>query len=288
MVGYGRSTGERELARRVRFGVRVGTEPYAPELEGSTAARRRLESKLGHQLPIAVWFMNWTAPWRQDAASELSALGDYDILLSWETPGVQMSDIAAGALDGHFKALLQAAAQFPGRVVIRLFHEPNGDWYDWAPAHPGGLTTGPDEFKRGWRHLVEVGRSVGAENIDFMFCANSEDRGPYRMEELYPGDAYVDLIGHDGYTQGQQSFDELHEPMYERLTRLNAGADYYIAECGINADATADWFERAYVSQRFPRLRAVCWFSVREFAIDRDPAAVAVHRANLHDMPRPR
>jgi hypothetical protein len=116
------------------------------------------------------------------------------------------------------------------RVYLRLAWEMNGDWFNWMPAWDGddiqvaGTTPiGPQgcsalaskeaAFVASWRHIhdVIVGQGLDSKHLAWDFSVNAGDadtgwcddystaRGTGLMEHLFPGDAYVDWIGIDGY-----------------------------------------------------------------------------------------
>ena len=63
-------------------------------------------------------------------------------------------------------------------------------WARWAP-------TG---YIEAWQHIWTIFQSQGATNVAFVWCPSI--KGPTRLA-YYPGDAYVDWIGWDGYDRKQ-------------------------------------------------------------------------------------
>ena len=66
----------------------------------------------------------------------------------------------------------------------------------------------------------------GANNVNWVWCPNIDPDGIfYDLSSLYPGDAYVDWTGLDGYNWGTNptkpdrwlSFDELYGSTYHRI-----------------------------------------------------------------------
>jgi mannan endo-1,4-beta-mannosidase len=274
---------EPELITRARFGAYASNEPY-PEDPHFT-----LESVVGSKLPIASWFVAWGSPWVSSAAQALSAKGGYDILCCWEAHGVNFADIISGAKDSVIKDFVTSADSYSGgEVVIRLFHESNGNWYDWAPRSGNPYVSTADQWIKAFQHVVTVGRSVSSK-VKWMFCVNGNDSGGPTAEALWPGSGYVDVIGHDAYALhglSNGSFDTVHSPMYARVANLDATAPYWIGETGIgNQNGASGWYQDAYASRRLPRVSTVCWFNTQQFTITADPASLAVHKAQLARMP---
>jgi len=80
--------------------------------------------------------------------------------------------------------------QFP--IVFRPFHEMNGNWFWWGSKLKGGRET----YKQAYRILVDYIR----ERSDyFLFCWSPDKK---LTLDYYPGSEYVDIIGFDGYGQG--------------------------------------------------------------------------------------
>ncbi|MDQ8184153.1 glycosyl hydrolase [Pelagicoccus sp. SDUM812002] len=80
--------------------------------------------------------------------------------------------------------------QFP--IIFRPFHEMNGKWFWWGSRLEGG----PETYRKAFQLLVEY-MSERSEYI--LFCWSPDKSFPL---EYYPGDDYVDVIGFDGYGQG--------------------------------------------------------------------------------------
>ncbi len=104
----------------------------------------------------------------------------------------------------------------------------------------------------------------GVPNIEYV--------GSTPLEALYPGDAYVDWLGLDGYNWGTsapgkswQSFAQVFGATYADLTALSAKplliAKTASAEAGGDK---ADWIADAYSARtlrQFPRIRGIIWFN---------------------------
>jgi len=119
------------------------------------------------------------------------------------------------------------------RVYLRLAWEMNGDWFNWMPAWDGddvnvqgktplnpqscsSLASKEAAFVASWRHIhnVIVGQGLDGTRLAWDFSVNAGDadtngcddystaRGTGLMEHLFPGDAYVDWVGIDGYNWG--------------------------------------------------------------------------------------
>lgn len=283
----GDSVGRRtDLVARCRFGAYAANEPYPvdPHFE--------LEKRLGGTtLPVASWFQAWGNSWLEAEAAVLAERGDYDLLLGWELHGVYFDSILNGEHDDFIRSYVEAAARYPNLVVLRPFHESNGNWYDWAPASGRGFVRDATHWKDAWRHVVRVARTVpDSDRVKFYWCMNGSDADGVSMESLWPGAEWVDIVGNDSYAWNGPaggSFDQIHGDAYRRITRLHPTADYWIGETGLSSqDGTAEWYRNAYHSQQFPRMTTVCWFHTGEFVLDGDPDSLEVHRTELPRAPQ--
>ncbi|WP_157970549.1 glycoside hydrolase family 26 protein [Nakamurella deserti] len=273
-----------DLVTRCRFGAYADNEPFPVD------AHFALEDALGGtRLSVCSWFIAFGSPWPAAEAAKVAARGGYDILVAWEAHGVSFADLVDGRHDQYIWDFVNAAASFPGDVVLRPFHESNGDWYDWAPASGRGFVDGPDQWIAGWRHLVEVARRAGASNIRFLWCVNNTDASSTTLEALWPGADHVDHIGADAYNwSAGPTFDSIVGDVYDRVVALGPGRSFWVGETGLDGQdvGAADFYASVYGSRRFPQMAVVCWFSTDAFLLTGDAAAVAVHRAQLPRAPQ--
>lgn len=140
-------------------------------------------------------------------------------LTSRSTPNDILSRVADGDYDSFLEvwtrkldqAVTDSSVRSP-TLLIRLGHEMNGDWYPWAPAGGSGS---PEAYIEMWRHVqtkVEAECETDVQ-LQWVWAANSVDVGEFTMEELYPGDEYVDWLAIDAYNWGNaRSWSEWQSP----------------------------------------------------------------------------
>lgn len=87
-------------------------------------------------------------------------------------------------------AIINDDLQFP--IVFRPLHEMNGNWFWWGSRLEGG----PETYRRAYQLLVDYMR----DRTDYVLFCWSPDKA--LTTQYYPGDDYVDVIGIDGYGQG--------------------------------------------------------------------------------------
>ena len=81
-------------------------------------------------------------------------------------------------------------------VIFRPWHEHSGDWFWWGRGH-----CTPDEFVALWRFTVHSLRDRGVVNFLYAFSPNTTFTRESYIDPWWPGDAYVDILGFDGYFQ---------------------------------------------------------------------------------------
>jgi hypothetical protein len=93
------------------------------------------------------------------------------------------------------------------RAYVRFAHEGNGNWYPYSPAYGGASAT---SYVAMWRHVHDVVTAGGLDSTRLSWVWSMYNDTAYpgpAVADLYPGDAYVDWVGIDGYNWGN-----LHEP----------------------------------------------------------------------------
>ncbi|KNC19801.1 hypothetical protein AC792_03845 [Arthrobacter sp. RIT-PI-e] len=275
-----------DLVTRCRFGAYAANEPYP--IDPHFALEERLG---GTPLPVASWFQAWGSSWLEAEAAALAERGEYDVLLCWEPFGIDFDSILRGDHDEYIRTYVAAAARYPHLVVLRPFHESNGNWYDWAPGSGRGYVRDAEQWKDAWRHVVRLARTVpDSDSVSFYWCMNGGDVGGPSMEELWPGAEWVDIVGVDSYAWNGSaggSFDQIHRDPYRRITALHPTAEYWVGETGLDSqENAAEWYRRTYRSQQFPRMTTVCWFHTAQFVLDGDQDALEVHRTELPRAPQ--
>ena len=122
-----------------------------------------------------------------------------------------------------------------------------------------------------WRRFHDIATGVGATNVTWVWCPNTEFPGSTPLGQLYPGDAYVDWTCVDVYNKGGsrwQSFSDLFTPTYQQLLRIAPSRPMMIAETSSveEGGSKAEWITSLLARDlplRFPRVKAVVWFNWR-------------------------
>ena len=243
---------------------------YVPNGPEDGQALDDYAAMVGHNPDIVMNYSNVTDPLLTSTdISNLEARGETPMVTwqlyksGWSGPTISLSGIAAGLYDGYLRRAADLARGLPFDVMIRFGHEMNGDWYPWSGQ--------PAPYVAAWRHIVSVFRREGADNVKWVWSPNV-DQGSYPFAKYFPGDAWVDYVGLDGYNWGRsgvgvnqwQTLWQVFSSSYRQLTQLSSKPVIIteVSSSEIGGDKAA-WIRDGFlktIPQQFPRVRAVVWF----------------------------
>lgn len=270
-------------------------------LDGNPLTSERLakvETETGLPFQMVVFFLQWPASPETDnfPAHSLASIQQRGAIpcLTWEpmyyenghAVTVDWQRILAGSYDPYLVAFARQAKTFGHPLIIRFGHEMNLNIYHWGTPQEEYGPESPEIYKRIYRHVVEVFRKEGADKVLWAFAPNSESVPPpgkddpqawNRVTNYYPGDAYVDILGMDGYNWGPtktlekdgwqsrwQSFAELFGPLYHELRALAPAKPIMVFEMGsttVGGDKEK-WLADALATSKKWRLAGLVWFEV--------------------------
>ena len=222
----------------------------------------RFEYNLNQRLDIVHWFMSWNHAWNPSLLA-LAATNGRKPMISWEAHNQPVANIAAGQYDDYIRSWAKGAKEFGKIIYLRPLPEMNGNWTPW--------NGDPDNFVLAWQRIVTIFRQEGANNVVWVWAANISDypnTATNRLENYYPGAAYVDILAMDGYNWGTsrnwsnwQSFEEIFSKPYKRISKLG-NQEIWITEMSSTeiGGNKANWIEEMFASNKFPRLSAIIWF----------------------------
>ncbi|MFZ5896410.1 MAG: glycoside hydrolase family 26 protein [Myxococcota bacterium] len=246
----------------------------------------QLEGTLGRKLAILHNYFAFSTDWVPSVPADL-AKGRVP-LVTWETwengVGVPLDDIIAGKHDTMIRARATAAKNVGQKFFLRWGHEMNGNWYPWDGYHNGANASAAAKYIAAYRHIHDLFVSAGATNVLWVFCPNV-DSVPgdawNQWSNYYPGDAYVDWMGFDGYNWGSaqtwQAFSAIAGRIYPGLATKNK--PIMIAETASTEQGgdKASWIAAVVpaLKNTYPNIKALVWFHVNKEAdwrLDSTPA----------------
>ena len=231
---------------------------------------------------IVHWFQQWGSGetrFRGDLVRGIHDQGRVP-LITWEpwakpdaryeAPNQQLGrthEIAAGEFDEYIDAWATAAAAQGGPILIRPFHEMNGNWYPWSL----GLNDNtPESFVAAWRHMVDRFRLAGADNVGFVWSINGlgTQPSPVALSAFYPGDEYVDWVGASAFNWDNsadwatwQTPEQVFGETYQALEAFNKPVLLAEFGTGTNTRDGVDWVtESLNWLSSLPKLQGIVWF----------------------------
>jgi len=242
-----------------------------------------------------MWFVSWSESFPGGLCDLVRAEGAVP-MITWEPWHATVESIATGEFDSYINDFALAARNWGGRLFLRPMHEMNGNWYPWS-----GFYSGTGEVVAAWKRIYGIFSGVGATNVTFVWSINHRSvpspEGWNRIENYYPGDAYVDWIGVDGYNwigdSGEptyESFSQLFSSVYATLEALASSKPLMISEfaCAEGPDKDA-WITNAFNSLKgssFSKFKAFVWFNIikeRDWRVDSSPAALSAFSSSMLD-----
>ncbi|MEV5338489.1 glycosyl hydrolase [Streptomyces sp. NPDC052676] len=195
------------------FGISTLRTPWSPE------ETDRVAQRAGVRPNLLEYFVKWNEDYRPDGVAACYRQGAVP-LLTWEPwaslskgteqPEYRLARIAGGAHDAYVRRFARAVAQHGRPLILRFAHEMNGTWFSWAEGRNGN---GPGEYVEAWRHVRRLFDEAGAGNVVWQWSPNIlRTIEETRLEPLYPGDEYVDLVGLSGYRKYEGRAAEVFEP----------------------------------------------------------------------------
>ncbi|CAN5790961.1 hypothetical protein BH23CHL8_BH23CHL8_09960 [soil metagenome] len=177
-------------------------------------------------------------------------------------------NITRGDHDAYIRQFARDAKTYGGKVLLRFAHEANSDYFPWSVSR---FDNSNATFIAAWRHVHGIFQAEGATNVRFVWSvakkACSGGCNPYTA--MYPGDAYVDVMGFSAYNWagafGGEGWTSMYQS-YQRVTRLLreiSSKPIMAAETGSNPDGgdKAAWIRDGYreVYERLPDVEAIVY-----------------------------
>jgi hypothetical protein len=272
-------------------------------LDGYPIEAKRLKAfaaDTGIMPRIVTFFLQWpkSAGTGQFPEQTLTAIWSTGAVpcLTWEPMIIQdgketmifHTAVTGGEYDAFLKDFAQSARVWGRPMIIRFAHEMNTKRYHWgtheADYGPGSVKIYQDMFQ----HLVSIFRQEGADNVLWAFCPNAESvPGPSsdskavwnRAGAYYPGDAFVDILGMDGYNWGTtqspethgwqsnwRSFESIFSSLYKELRAISPTKPVIVFETASTYQGgnKGQWVQESFQIIDEWKLTGVVWFEVEK------------------------
>ncbi len=207
------------------------------------------------------------------------------MLIFWENTGFSLDNIIAGKYDTSIKNFSAGASKYGCPVILSLFHEMNGNWDEWDG--PVG-TNSAAKIISAWKHVHDL---VTAPNVKWAWAVNNvsvPDTAANEAYHYYPGDAYVDYVGVDGFNLNDPwtSFSDVFDTAISHLQQYNK--PIYIFSMGAVANSKkAAWIADGLGLQvkKYKNLAGWVWFNQNgadgNWSFNSDVASLAAFIAAL-------
>jgi Glycosyl hydrolase family 26 len=264
----------------------VYTTGMPASYSGVTAFARATGSKPD----IAMYYSGWYVPFPAGFARQVAANGGVP-LIQMDPDNISVEAIAKGQFDGYLSEFAEAVRAYQHPVILSFGHEMNGPWYSW-----GYGKTSPSTYVSAWRHVVNLFRALGANNVTWLWTVNIVDdtRGGQipKPGPWWPGSRYVDWVGIDGYyLKPSWQFAPLFGPTIAAVHALTSDP-ILIAETGaVPATGQAHKITDLFRGIRKYGLLGFVWFDAKnslgvDFRID-STGGFAAFRAGARTYTRP-
>lgn len=241
------------------------------------------------------------APWEHDfdhfktaAFDKVVGAGAIPVVMM-NTKTVPLADIANGSYDSSIRTWMQEAAGWGHPFFLIFDVEMNGPWEPYSPGHNGNTAA---DYVAAWRHVHDLAAQAGATNITWVWCPNVDPNQMFTpYSQLYPGDAYVNWTGLDGYNKGGtnwRSFAQIFDSSYTNLLQLAPSKPIMISQVASeeNGGSKPAWISdmlTTQLPQNYPQIKALSWFNWyfdesgtwRHYEIESSPTAQAAFKTGI-------
>ena len=178
--------------------------------------------------------------------------------------------IADGAADDNIRMVAEGLRAYPYRLFLAINHEPEND----VKGSGSGMTAA--DYVDMYRHVVDMLRELGISNVVYVMNYMGFDTWADLVDDLYPGDEYVDWIAYDpyGFPEANHLAEIVDDPnpgedwpgFYTWATSRHPGKPLMLAEWGFDlrgrASAADVLRDAAVIMERdFPQLKAFVYWN---------------------------
>src|SRR5579872_698523 len=242
------------------------------------------ESLVGHKMNIQSLFTGWGStdgPFPSEYGPSVRDQGK-TLVIFWEPYGTTLDDINAGQSDSYIKQFAAAAKAYGGPVILVPMPEMNGNW------DPGDATMAdntPASFIAAWQHIHDF--FSGISNVKFGWDVNNvsePDISSNAIPLYYPGDAYVDYVGVDGFNFGNpwQSVDQTFSPALDLLKTYNKPIYLFSIAC-LQGSQKAGWISSIPTElAKYPLVSGWVWFNQNKeqnWLVNSDPNSLTAFKS---------
>jgi len=269
------------------WGAQVGTQLTGDKPPWDMTAASAFSAMVGKSpsiLPFNIPFQmcGTSCDWYSFPTNQMNTIRQFGSIpmLNWSSmssplsatePSFTLAAVARGDFDSYIRTFAAGAASWGHPFFLRFNWEMNGNWFPWGEGANGNQ---PGDSVAAWRHVHDLFAAAGAVNVNWVWCPSViTTNAMIDLQELYPGDGYVDWTCMDGYNWGGlsggpggwQSFTHMFGATYSKITSTIAPTKpIMIGEMGSSESggSKAAWIADMLgrLATEFPRIRALVWF----------------------------
>jgi hypothetical protein len=230
------------------------------------------------------------AVWSRGAVPMVTLEPWRDGRLGPKQPAFGLSRFLAGAFDASLTEYAASVRDWGRPVLLRFAPEMNGYWNSWSAGVNGNSAA---EFVAVWRRVHDLFERAGALNVEWVWAPNVAFPGATPLRPLYPGDAYVDWVGVDGYNWGRtragarwESFESVFGPTLRAIGRLTQKPVVLTEVASAEVGGSKGAWIRDFLTQlrKHPSVVGFVWFQYdkeTDWRIDSSSASRAAFDAGL-------
>lgn len=153
-----------------------------------------------------------------------------------ELPAYSLESIVRGEHDADLIRIARVLAAHPDRVLLRFAHEMNADWYPWGVGSNGNEA---HHYVAAWKHVHRL-MSREADNLEWVWApARTWWEDPLPLEDVYPGDRYIDYVAVSGYGHSGTA-EDTYGAWYDEVRELT-DKPAILSEIGADGDDKTSW-----------------------------------------------
>jgi hypothetical protein len=242
------------------------------------------EQLVGKSVNMRAYFWEWGEDFPAELGADLKMSGK-TLVLFWEQYGTTLDRIISGEYDSYIQQFAAAAKNYGGEIILAPLHEMNGNEDPWDGT-VGNNT--PAKVIAVWRRIHDA--FSGVVNVKFAWDVNSvsvPDTEENAISVYYPGDAYVDYIGADGFNFDDpwQTFDQIFSNALTQLKTYQKPIYIFSFACAPGMQK-ANWITDALTLQipKHPEIKGWLWFNVnkeKDWRVNSDSASLSAFKAAL-------
>jgi len=159
------------------------------------------EAYVGKSMTTNAMFWGWDSPFPQTTTGSQGKT----LLLFWE-PWMGLKPIVNGSMDAYITQFALSAKAYGYPIILAPFVEFNLNEAPWGNT-VGGNT--PQDVISAWKRIHSIFGANNVTNVKFALVYNNVSIPAASYASFYPGDAYVDYVGIDGFNFGGQTFSQV-------------------------------------------------------------------------------